>query len=191
VLDLSGTYYNPGGLSLIEDPDVLLAGKVFDYPRYSISGSGLDNADLTSSRLKLAPSIVATMFKFKWQGGHRLAISVFTRYENKIEFSNVRILPPATLVSSLNDSSYISDFKLNEKLSEVWGGLTWSYKVGPKLGIGVSQFLTFRNHDSYFKTFNEVVTPEDDVLLFLNGSEFKYDFYAILWKLGITFDFQG
>ena len=27
VLDISGTYYNPGGLSLIEDPDVFLAAK--------------------------------------------------------------------------------------------------------------------------------------------------------------------
>jgi hypothetical protein len=191
ILDLSGTYYNPGGLSLIDDPDIILAAKVFDYPKYSLSGSGIENAELTSSRLKPAPSIVATMFKFKWQGAHRLAISVFTRYDSKIEFYNFTILPQDIQNSGLNNGSFISDFKLNEKLNEVWGGITWSYKVGPKMGIGITQFLTFRNHDSYFKTFSEVITPEDDILLFMNGREFKYDFYAILWKLGITFDFRG
>jgi hypothetical protein len=30
VLDLSGTYYNPGGMSLIEDPDTLMAAKTCD-----------------------------------------------------------------------------------------------------------------------------------------------------------------
>ena len=36
VLDLSATYYNPGALSLIDEPDVLLAAKVFEYPNYTI-----------------------------------------------------------------------------------------------------------------------------------------------------------
>jgi len=33
VLDLSGTYYNPGGLSLIENPQTLMAAKVLQFPR--------------------------------------------------------------------------------------------------------------------------------------------------------------
>src|SRR4030067_1048812 len=49
VLDLSGTYYNPGGLSLIKDPQTLIAAKVFQYPRVSIGGGGADNVVLKSS----------------------------------------------------------------------------------------------------------------------------------------------
>src|SRR5512135_703452 len=33
VLDLSGTYYNPGGMSLVEKPHTIMAANVFQYPR--------------------------------------------------------------------------------------------------------------------------------------------------------------
>jgi hypothetical protein len=40
VLDISGIYYNPGGLSLLDDPETLLASKVFHWPHYSLENLG-------------------------------------------------------------------------------------------------------------------------------------------------------
>ena len=40
ALDLSGTYYNPGVLGLIEDPDSFIAAKVFQYPRITLEDFG-------------------------------------------------------------------------------------------------------------------------------------------------------
>ena len=94
VLDLSGTFYNPGGLSLIENPDVLLAAKVFEYPDYTLSNPEIGRFKLTSGYIDLGPSIVATMFDFSWQGDHRIGISFFTRYNVKIDFSNTGIFSP-------------------------------------------------------------------------------------------------
>jgi hypothetical protein len=91
VLDLSGTFYNPGGLSLIDNPDVLLAAKVFEYPDYTLSNPEVGRFELTTGHIDLAPSIVATMFDFDWQGDHRLGISIFTRYDVKIDFSNTGV----------------------------------------------------------------------------------------------------
>ena len=64
VLDISGTYYNPGGLSLIKDPDVFLAAKAIEWPHYTLQSSIMEDIQIGSSRFSPAPSIVAAMFSF-------------------------------------------------------------------------------------------------------------------------------
>src|SRR4030066_2580817 len=59
VLDLSGTYYNPGGMSLIEKPDTLMAVKVLQYPRVTLVGDAWENVPLNSHNPGPAPSLIA------------------------------------------------------------------------------------------------------------------------------------
>src|SRR4030042_3727600 len=69
VLDLSGTYYNPGGMSLIEKPDTLMAVKVLQYHRVTLVGNGREKVPLTSHNPGPAPSLIAGTFRFR--GLHR------------------------------------------------------------------------------------------------------------------------
>ena len=61
VLDLSGTYYNPGGLSLIETEavELLMFAKVFHFPTISIEGLGPE--DLIMSEFRRLPRDAALL----------------------------------------------------------------------------------------------------------------------------------
>ena len=187
VLDLSGTYYNPGALSLIADPDVLLASKVFEYPHYILESDINDDSEIGSSAIGLAPSIVATMFDFDWQEDHRLGLSVFTRYDVFFDLRNTFIEAKA----SDPGNTLISDFQVHQDLYELWAGLSWSYKIQEKMGIGVTQYFTFRSHQSNIRKVTEIVSLDEELNYDLNSREYNYQIYSILWKMGITFDFYG
>ncbi len=190
VLDLSGTYYNPGGLSLIDDPETILAAKVFHYPSVtlkSLAGSGLD---VNSSSLGLAPSLVAGMIKFKWLGKHWLGYSVLTRYEVKLALAGTLVESGDVILDFPGEEDIATDFRLNENLTEPWWGITWSYKVSDNIGVGISQYLVFRNHSVNFQTFAEALTTNGEIAITNYKRDFKYSNYRILWKLGLAFDFE-
>jgi len=191
VLDISGTYYNPGGLSLIADPDVFLAAKVFEYPQYTLKGAYIEDVELTSTNLGPAPSIVATMISAEWLGKHRLAISFFTRYDVKIDIGNTIVSDELDLPNIPDLDYFISDFRLNERLSDFWGGLTWSYKLSSKVGVGITNYFMSRTHRANVRTFNELIQPDESIFLALNSREYEYYNFRMLWKAGITFDFIG
>jgi hypothetical protein len=50
VSDLSSIFYNPGALALAEDPELILAAKVYQYTNVSISGAGEAGLELTSPK---------------------------------------------------------------------------------------------------------------------------------------------
>ena len=56
--DLSSVYYNPGRLALVNDPELLLAGNVFEYSIIRLTEEERDN-DIKSSRFSLTPSLFA------------------------------------------------------------------------------------------------------------------------------------
>lgn len=190
VLDLSGTYYNPGGLSLIDDPETILAAKVFHYPSITLKGLAGSNLDINSSNFGPAPSLVAGMIKFKWLGKHWLGYSVLTRHEVKLGLSGTLIESGDVIFDSPGEEDIAIDFRLNESLTEPWWGITWSYKINNNIGIGISQYLAFRNHSVNFQTFAEALTTSGEIVMTNFKRDFKYSYYRILWKLGLAFDFD-
>lgn len=190
VLDLSGTYYNPGGLSLIDKPETILAAKVFHYPNITLKSLAGGNLDINSSNLGPAPSLVAGMIKFKWLGKHWLGYSVLTRHEAKLGLAGTLVESGDVILDSPGDEDIAIDFRLNENLTEPWWGITWSYKISDNIGVGISQYLVFRNHSVNFQTFAEALTTSGEIAITNYKRDFKYSNYRILWKLGLAFDFE-
>jgi hypothetical protein len=175
---------------LIEDPDVFLAAKVLEWPHFSLESTFMGHRQINSSRISPAPSIIATMFSIEGLGKHRVGISFFTRYEVKIDLLNIFVSSqmPGSVIPVIK--SFTSDFLLQVNLSEYWGGLTWSYKVGPKIGVGITQYLTYRSHLTRIKLSDQLIKIDDQILLTTDGREYDYTNYGLLWKLGIMLDFN-
>ena len=87
VLDLSGTYYNPGAVSLIKDPETILAAKVIEYPTYILEGSFINDIEMSHSNMGPAPSLVATNLKFNWLGEDNIVLSLLTRYDLRFDLN--------------------------------------------------------------------------------------------------------
>jgi len=190
VLDLSGTYYNPGGMSLIKDPQTLMAAKVIQYPHASLVGNGRESVPFNSTNLGPAPSLIAGTFKFRGLGKHWFGYSYLSRQDVKLGLSVSSTGTRDILPGVPGREQYATQFRLEEKISEPWFGLTWSYKVAKNVGIGVSQYIAVRTHRASIQTLVEALTAENWVSMALGARQYYYQNIRILWKLGLTLDFK-
>lgn len=191
VLDLSGTYYNPGGMSLIEKPDTLMAAKVLQYPRVTLVGADRENIPLNSHNPGPAPSLIAGTFRFRGLHRHWFGYSYLSRQDVKLGVSvsstGIRdVLPEAP---GLED--YATQFRLDEKVSERWFGLTWSYKISKNVGVGVSQYIAVRSHRASTQEIVEALTAEGRVAMALGARQYQYHHLRALWKVGLACDFKA
>jgi hypothetical protein len=191
VLDLSGTYYNPGGLSLIKDPETLMAAKVIESPHVRLVENGPKGVPLNSANLSPAPSLVAGTFKFRGLSKHWFGYSYLSRQDVKLGVSISSTGTRDILPDAPGSEKYVTQFRLEEKMSEPWFGLTWSYKVRKNIGIGVSQYIAVRTHRASFQTLVEALNSEDRVAMALGARQYYYQNIRILWKIGLAFDFEG
>jgi len=190
VLDLSGTYYNPGGMSLIKDPQTLMAAKVIQYPRVSLVGGGRGSVPFNSSSLAPAPSLIAGTFKFRGLSKHWFGYSYLSRQDVKLGVSVSSTGTRDILPDAPGTEKYATQFRLEEKISEPWFGLTWSYKVAKNVGVGVSQYIAVRTHRASIQTLVEALDSENRIAMALGARQYHYQNIRILWKIGLAFDFK-
>jgi len=191
VLDISGIYYNPGGLSLLEDPETLLASKVYHWPHYSFGNIRNVDREIQSSKFDSAPGIVAGLIKFPWLKDHRIGYSVLTRQKVDIRLAGTVITSGDAIPDYPGEESIVGSFHLIEDLSEPWWGLTWAYKFNDTVGVGISNYFTFRSHRASYQGSGQVLTPEGDLATILDTISYDYQNYRLLWKMGLALDFDS
>ena len=187
VLDLSGTYYNPGAVSLVRDPETVLAAKVVDYSIYRMKGSFIDDIEIAHSNLGPAPSLVATNLKFEWLGENNIILSILTRYDLNFDLH----YGTNSQFDLENVKDVITNLRINEKLNESWFGITWSYNYDSKVGIGFTPYFVFRSHTTFINTNFQAISPDNDLFQVIDNREYEYSHYSVLLKAGVTFDFIG
>jgi hypothetical protein len=190
AVDLSAVYYNPGALSLIEDPDLFAATKVFEWARVTAEGAGEPRIKIGDNRLGLAPGFFAGLLPFRFLGSDKLSYSMFTRYSFDATLRTVGtgsedVLPPP---SGLED--FYASLEFEGRLSETWVGTTWS-RPFRRIGFGVSQFLAVRTQSSGSETLLEAYAPAGTAAIGLNRFRYRYFNYRLLWKIGIAGEWQG
>jgi hypothetical protein len=190
VLDLSGTYYNPGGMSLIKDPQTLMAAKVIQYPHVSLVGSDRESVPFNSASLAPAPSLIAGTFKLRGLSKHWFGYSYLSRQDVKLGVSVSSTGTRDILPDAPGTEKYATQFRLEEKMSEPWFGLTWSYKVRKNIGVGISQYIAVRTHRASIQTLVEALTSENRVAMALGARQYYYQNIRILWKIGLAVDFK-
>jgi hypothetical protein len=187
VLDLSGTYYNPGAVSLVKDLETVLAAKVLEYPTYKLSGSLIDDIEMSDTNLGPAPSLVATNLDFDWLGDNNLVLSLLTRYDLHIDLNQSN----TSFYDLENVRETITNIRVQERMSETWLGFTWSYNYKSRIGIGFTPYFVFRSHTTFIYSNLQTISPDDDHFHALESREYDYSHYSVLLKAGITFDLVG
>ncbi len=192
VLDLSGTYYNPGGLSLIETDavDLLMFAKVFHYPTITLMGFGPEETRLDSTDLSEAPALFAGSLPIKGLGRHWLGYSYLKRSYTKLELTGTAVEDYDFQGIFPEDIPTVVDSKIYERLSEPWYGITWAYKLSENAGIGISQYVTYRSHWLDYQIVAQTLPSDNNVRLVLDSRQYKYQHFGLLWKIGAAFDFD-
>jgi hypothetical protein len=190
ILDLSGTFYNPGGLALSEETDVLMANLVYHYPTYSMKNLNESDVELSESIIRSAPSMVAGILNVKTKQKYILAYSYFTRHSVELDIVGTVVNSYDLFQDFPGNEEVFARVVLNETLSETWAGLTWATKVADNIGVGISQYLTFRTHEAQYQLVAEILPVHQDLIFNLNSGEYDYLNVRTLWKLGLALDFR-
>ena len=180
--DLSAVYYNPGGLALAEQTELLLAGLVLSVNGVQLIDAVADGGDLSQSRFDVAPSLLAGEIPLS-ESRHRFAYSVMKRYGSSFlatgqaDIEGIAFGLP--VVELLGNS-----LRVDSKLSEYWGGATWSYPIRPDLGIGVTTFVAVRNQRRYATNNVQILTTGDRAAVGGMSTDYDYHHWRALWKIG-------
>ncbi|UCC82868.1 MAG: hypothetical protein JSW46_18190 [Gemmatimonadota bacterium] len=191
VLDVSATFYNPGALSLIVDPDIIATSKVFELSSVKITPDVGAQVSLDNLRLDLAPGFVGGLLPFRFLGDHVLGYSLFTRYKFKstLDAGGTGSLDELPQVGVPGD--YLGLLVNEEDVSEFWVGITWSVPLGRRMGIGITQFGAYRSQKSKTRGLFEGFTDAAEGALSTREEGFSYWHFRFLWKAGLTLEWQG
>ncbi len=188
VSDLSATYYNPGAISLFENPKLIISAKVYEFERITIDdGAGL-NQDLVSDKIATAPNFFAMKIKMDSTENNKLAISVLTRQYMDMNFSTTAITQgnnPAT--GAATTSGY---FKGNAYLNEMWGGISFSHKVNENIGLGVTGYGVYRYQTLMIQSIVEELETTNQISSYVNFKNIDYTNYRALLKAGLAVKLQ-
>jgi hypothetical protein len=190
AVDLSAVYYNPGALSLIENPDLIAATKVFEWARVTAEGGGDIGAKLGDNRLGLAPGFFAGLLPFRFLGGDRLSYSIFTRYNFDATLRTIGTGEGDILPIPEGIEDFYGSLELAGRLSETWVGLTWSRPFS-NIGFGVSNFLAARSQRGGREVLAEAYSAAGAAAISIDREAYEYFSYRLLWKVGIAGEWQG
>lgn len=184
VSDLSATYYNPGAISLFNDPKLILSAKVYQYESLSVQDGGGANADLRYSSITPSPTFVAFNVNIDSTGRNALAFSVLTRQSMKFNLStNVNVTttePGNSTTSTTSGVSMLQDF------DEVWTGASFSRKMNSIIGIGGTAYVAYRNQKTSMEAVVEELQADSEIASVLVYRNLKFYNYRALIKAGIA-----
>ena len=150
--DISAVYYNPGAFALVENPELLLAGSVFQYTKITAEGGLMEERKLGSTSLATSPSLFAGEVRLGFLKGHRLAYSLLTRQSADFRLEGRGEIPGSDIFALPDLETLNADVRVEQDLDEYWFGITWAHSLGPRLGVGVTQFLAMRDHRAGFRS---------------------------------------
>ncbi|MHA2099119.1 MAG: hypothetical protein ACW99A_10555 [Candidatus Kariarchaeaceae archaeon] len=183
VSDLGATYYNPGNLSLTDDPNFLFTARVFEFTSFTMNPLNPKVSDVSKTNFQPSPSFAVINITADWLGKNRIAISFLTRQKMDLELKS-------RFDDKLSENSLSNEFFLSEDLNDLWVGITWSYPFKKKFGIGITQYICSRSFNSRHETNIKTSDSLDRVSAVSAITEYEYLNFRILWKAGIGFTFE-
>ena len=183
--DLSATYYNPGGLALGEDPDFLLSVQAFKRQTLTTKPVGGGQfLNVSDTEWGTFPGFVAFAFPESWLGERtRLAFSILTRQE-----ANQRVDQRFTGIEPLGGGRYGLETLFDQRMSEQWGGLTLSRRIGDRWGLGATLYGVYRGQRTRAEQNLQLAYPDGQGVSALVVDDFDYDHWRILGKLGLAWE---
>ena len=190
VVDISAAYYNPGALSLIDEPDLISTSKVFELSDVAFRPSNGVDASLNNLRLDVAPSFFAGLLPFHFLGNDVLAYSLFTRYLFKADIDAVR-QGNLDEIDEPVQGDFFSQARFRRDLNETWVGLSYSTPLRQTVGVGLSMFVTYRSQKGFNLLSFQALSDSGETAITLGEQGYSYWNAGVLLKGGVTFDWLG
>jgi len=190
--DNSAAFYNPGGLAYIEFPNLSVDGNIYKLDKIKLSDGGGSGINLNSAQMSIYPSILAGMISYIKVPGLKLSWSILTRNYNNVMMST-RYAAEGGTSAIPGSEQYLGELDFVNQLNEQWFGLCLSYRISKNLGIGITNFGTYRGETSSITDNSRAVLVKDtnaSMSLSSSTQTMKYVTVGTLFKLGIDWELK-
>jgi hypothetical protein len=192
VRDNSASFYNPGGLAYIEFPNLSVDGNIYKLDKIKLSDGGGTGINLNSAQMSIFPSILAGMISYVKVPGLKLSWSILTKNYNNVLMST-RYAKEGSTPSITGSDQYLGELDYVNQLNEQWFGLCLSYRLLKNLGIGITNFGTYRGETSSItNNSREVLLEGTNASMSQSNSTqtMKYVTVGTLFKVGIDWELK-
>lgn len=187
-VDLSATFYNPGGVALGLEQEFFLTSKTFQFANIkakNVAGNGLD---FNSQQVGIIPSFLAGFLPKKWLGEkNRLTYTLLQRFDSRFDVIT-RTIATLDSVSGLgSEVDFFGEAGVDSRNTETWGGAGWSRKYGERLGLGVTMYGAYRYQRGRTQVIAEGLSSADTGAVVIDINAFKYWNFRFVWKIGAMY----
>jgi hypothetical protein len=190
-VDLSATFYNPGGVALGLEQEFFLTSKTFQFANIKVKNVAGEGLDFTSQQVGIIPSFVGGFLPNKWLGEkNKLAYSLLQRFESRFEVETRTITSLDSIPSLGTGVDFFGEAALDSRLTETWGGVSWSRKYGERLGLGATLYGAYRYERGRSQILAEGLTSADTGAVIVDINAFKYWNFRFLWKIGAMYTLE-
>ena len=186
VDDLGAVYYNPGRLSLIENPAFLLNVNVYEVSRVKFEDAVGEGADRSKASFGSIPSFVAGTFKLKSLEGHHFAYSVLQRQSTNLNFNFRDEVFDDVIENFPGEEFFGANLTSDQRVKEEWYSLTWSYPIKENLSVGITGSATRYSAQKGLLIELQALTSANQVAQYQFDRNYSFNHYGLLWKLGIA-----
>jgi hypothetical protein len=188
VEDLSATFYNPGALGLSREGGLILSANVYDANFLTLKGTGEYDRSVSTFAFTPAPSLVAGRLSRDSTDVNRLSYSLITRQRSNYTLRSRNVENPESLPGFTGPVEFSNEAIIDQSLSDVWAGVTWSRALSPDIGVGVTMYGTFRTQS---RRLSQEVVGVDSSMLRSYGVITDFDYYhvGLALKAGISLDY--
>lgn len=187
IHDMSATFYNPGALGYIEEPELLLSANVFRIDWMTIENGAGSGFDLHTSNLQLLPNMLAGAFRQSWLGKNKFAYSIITRFRFEGEVPGSRV-GRLDILPAPGEEQFAGAVNFSNEGREYWVGLSWARGLSPRVGVGVTQYISVRRQTQMQRSFVQALTDSLEMALAAEVDNFSSSVYSVLWKAGLGFN---
>ncbi len=188
-VDLSATFYNPGGVALELREKAFLTSKTFEYAAIEVEDAAGQGLDFTSRQTGILPSFLAGFLPRKWLGeGNILTYSLLERFTSRFEVDSRTIDSLPAVMGLGTDVDFFGEAAAASRINEVWGGIGWARKVENPIGLGVTMYGAFRNQKGRTQVIAQALSSQDTGAALTSIQDFNYWNFRLVWKAGVMYD---
>jgi hypothetical protein len=190
MLDLSATFYNPGAIAMMENPEILTGSKSLTLTSFKFKDGAGKGYNLESLRGDAPPDLFAGLFTFGHSPQDRLVYSIIVRKRIHFRVSSSADDLRDITTGGVGNDKYFGMTQIVWDVNETWIGLTYSKILSKNIGLGITQYISYFSLYSNYD-INSQALMENNLVVSTHLDQFV-DSYNIktLSKLGLFFDYS-
>jgi hypothetical protein len=185
INDLSCTYYNPGAMSLVDNPEFVVTTDAFQTESFRAQGELAGETKLTALETSKAPSMFAVRVGIEALGSKGIAFSAVTRHDFRVKLEGREI---GSAGGAGGAGGVSTEYGTERKLFEQWFGTTFARRI-ERFGVGVSLFGVYRSQSGRTQTLTAIVGGGNGVSG-IAVDDFRYWHMRLLAKVGVSWDWE-